>query len=284
MRFDRKYLIQARIAVKLLGIDDRGKASIPIASLEPIKNNLLSLLLDSNEMKIDRQHATPIASRADYVTLNAAGVLLRESPRIESLDEGIIGITLIYESKDLANEITMKWNVFPDYLDKIETTIIDPFGGSVDMLTQENLELNWKKQLGGYMVPAIEQVMYQKPCIPIPSIVLIVIVTALLMAKKLNKSMLIVLSLLSLIIYPFIRVQTELPFVTQWKPSHDQTINILDNLLTNVYRSFNVRNEDEVYDRLATSVEGDQLTEIYLQNRKSMELEYRGEQEQMRKN
>ncbi len=51
---------------------------------------------------------------------------------------------------------------------------------------------------------------------------------------------------------------------------------ILDGLLTNVYRSFDLRDEDIVYDRLAMSVSGDQLTEIYLQSRGALELEERG--------
>jgi hypothetical protein len=45
---------------------------------------------------------------------------------------------------------------------------------------------------------------------------------------------------------------------------------ILDNLLKNIYRSFDFREEEDVYDRLATSVSGNLLTDIYLQNRKSL--------------
>ena len=44
---------------------------------------------------------------------------------------------------------------------------------------------------------------------------------------------------------------------------------VLNNLLNNIYRSFDFREENDVYDRLATSVSGDLLSEIYLLNRKS---------------
>jgi hypothetical protein len=44
----------------------------------------------------------------------------------------------------------------------------------------------------------------------------------------------------------------------------------LNSLLKNVYRSFDFREEEDVYDRLATSVSGDLLSETYLQNRKSL--------------
>ncbi len=43
-----------------------------------------------------------------------------------------------------------------------------------------------------------------------------------------------------------------------------------------MYRAFDVRDENRVYDRLAMSVMGDQLTQIYLENRQPLEFENRG--------
>ncbi|CAB5166423.1 hypothetical protein D3OALGA1CA_5419 [Olavius algarvensis associated proteobacterium Delta 3] len=45
---------------------------------------------------------------------------------------------------------------------------------------------------------------------------------------------------------------------------------LLESLLKNIYRSFDFREEDDVYDRLTTSVSGDLLSKVYLQNRKSL--------------
>lgn len=51
---------------------------------------------------------------------------------------------------------------------------------------------------------------------------------------------------------------------------------MLDSLLNNIYRSFDFREEEDIYDRLATSVSGDLLSEIYLQHRKSMVVSQAG--------
>ena len=67
-----------------------------------------------------------------------------------------------------------------------------------------------------------------------------------------------------------------LPFLPHGKPSSERANLILNDLLTNVYRAFDRRNEEDVYDRLALSVSDDQLTEIYMENRQSMALENRG--------
>jgi len=58
--------------------------------------------------------------------------------------------------------------------------------------------------------------------------------------------------------------------------SADDSKAITLSLLKNVYRSFDFREEEDVYDKLAVSTSGDLLTEIYLQNRKSMLIEQAG--------
>jgi hypothetical protein len=51
---------------------------------------------------------------------------------------------------------------------------------------------------------------------------------------------------------------------------------LLETLLKNVYRAFDFREEEDVYDKLALSVSGDLLTNIYLQNRRSMAIQQAG--------
>jgi hypothetical protein len=58
--------------------------------------------------------------------------------------------------------------------------------------------------------------------------------------------------------------------------SVDSPIYEVKNSLKNIYRSFDFRKEEDVYDRLATSVSGNLLSEIYLQNRKSLKVTQAG--------
>jgi len=51
---------------------------------------------------------------------------------------------------------------------------------------------------------------------------------------------------------------------------------IVNSLLKNVYRAFDFRNESDVYDKLALSVEGNLLADLYLQNRKSFAVKKAG--------
>ena len=51
---------------------------------------------------------------------------------------------------------------------------------------------------------------------------------------------------------------------------------ILDSLLKNVYRAFDFRDEEDVYDKLAICVSGELLADLYLEQRKSLVVEQAG--------
>jgi hypothetical protein len=72
------------------------------------------------------------------------------------------------------------------------------------------------------------------------------------------------------LLYPFLKVAVAKPAVLAPQMTDDNAVTVLNSLLKNIYRSFDFREEEDVYDRLATSVQGNLLSEIYLQNRKSM--------------
>lgn len=278
----QEILIQARAAVKFLGVDDTGMGSIPVESLEPVKNGILDLVKRANPIAIDNQPVEPILVRADFVTLGPAGVMIRPEPVEESLDNGIIGLTLVYETPDLADAIEINWRLFSDYVPKIEATTTDPFGGATMILSRDDSVLLWKNRLSGFKVPVMEEIAVEKQKLPVISVIILLFVvtmtfTSLLRSRQVaGRPVLLCVASLAFFLYPFVRIPMELAYVDKWKPSAERTSDILDGVLTNVYRSFDVRNESDVYDRLAMSVTGDQLTNIYLQNRQSLELENRG--------
>ena len=278
----QELLIQARAAVQFLGIDDTGKFSIPIQSLEPVKQGILAVAQESNPVFIDGQPADPVLVRADFVTLGPAGVFVRPEPVPESLDNGIIGVSLVYETKEMADEVLIDWHLFSKTVPRIEATTTDPFGGATMILSPDTNRWVWKARLSGYRVPVIENIPVEKRSLPAVSIALFVVAAGLYIRARLRKKgwvakpVLVGMALLGFGLYPFVSFPVEVPWVTRWTPSVDRSAIILEGLLTNVYRAFDVRDESRVYDRLAMSVTGGQLAQIYLQNRRSLELENRG--------
>ncbi len=80
----------------------------------------------------------------------------------------------------------------------------------------------------------------------------------------------------AIVLYPFARHAVALPGLAGGAPARAEAADILDDLLTGVYRSFDLRDEEAIYDRLAVSVTGEQLSAVYLENRRALELENRG--------
>jgi hypothetical protein len=76
--------------------------------------------------------------------------------------------------------------------------------------------------------------------------------------------------------YPSVRVSVARPTAMAGELPPDQAQNLLHVLLKNVYRAFDFRDEEDVYDKLAVSVSGDLLAEIYLQNRRSFAIQKAG--------
>ena len=274
-------LINARAAVRKLGIDDQGKAAIPVESQQSIKDYLLEGFEANIPLKIEGKPAQPIASSINFVELTPAGVLLRESPQPESLEEGILGITLIYESEGLADELELQWNVFIEDFDEVEVSITDLFGLTTTILTTDNPTLTWKSRLPGYQVPQIDKIEVLIPKYSLLSLILALGAILVLSIKKtISSSRYRQLAFTALVLaglfYPMLRTAIRLPFVELVTEDTTETEHLLEDLLSNVYRAFDVRDEGAVYDRLAISVSGEQLNRIYLENRKSMELEERG--------
>ena len=81
---------------------------------------------------------------------------------------------------------------------------------------------------------------------------------------------------LSIFAYPFVRTAVALSGATGWTPSKAEAAEVVDDLLTNVYRAFDLRDESAIYDRLAVAVTGGKLEEVYLENRRALDLENRG--------
>jgi hypothetical protein len=176
----------------------------------------------------------------------------------------------------------MDWRMFSNTVQKVEATTTGPFGGTTLILSPEENEVVWKRRLSGYRVPVIEEIPVEEKHVPLISIVIFLVGGAILAVSVIRKRRLVfrpvmqVVFALGFVLYPFVTYPLNSPWVSRWALSPQRNTLILEGLLTNVYRAFDVRDESRVYDRLAVSVTGDQLSRIYLENRKSMELENRG--------
>ena len=278
----QEILLKVSSVMDLLEKNKRNMSVIPVKMQEKIKQQIQDTVTSSTFCEVNNEYLLPADIITNFVTLSRGGVAIRETPIDEPIEDAILGITLIYDIESYPDSISNSWHLFPNKVDVIEASAVDPHGAFTINLSQDDYVVRWKSRIAGYKVPAIEAIEIEKRPIPVYSyiiwsVILLMVILQLVIKQQLYYRRWITIGiLLAFILYPFIRVQINLPFVPQGKPSEERGSVIINDLLTNVYRAFDRRNEDDVYDRLALNVYDEQLTEIYLQNRQSMALENRG--------
>jgi hypothetical protein len=249
---------------------------------DPLIGKVLELMRDRVSVTINGKQAAVVVERGEFVTAGSYGVMTRKQKIPERVDEAIMGVMFAYLCDDLPKEVSLNWDLFLPAAKEMKATLSDPFKTKQTILTAAAPTLQWENQLAGFEIPVVEAVPVRLPDIPVLSIALTLLSAVFLVIcfyrrqPWMLKTLAAVCVALAIACYPFIRSQMDIPGLKLIKPAPKQAELVVDGLLTNVYRSFYLRDESTIYDRLAITTSGDQLTDIYLQVRMALELEDRG--------
>ncbi len=211
-----------------------------------------------------------------------------QNPQELELNSAIIGIELIYPVVNFANNVTINWDMFNEKIETIPTVTTDPAGPFPYNLTPDDRVLEWQNTLTQYVIPQVEYLPVSNQfnfslelliCVGLSISSLIIIFKSNKETKISKKHYYVIptfLLLLGVITYPFTTIKLGKPQFILAQISEPEAQVIFDHLLKNIYRAFDFREESDIYDKLAISLEGDLLTDVYLQTRKSMEIENQG--------
>ena len=78
------------------------------------------------------------------------------------------------------------------------------------------------------------------------------------------------LLLMALALLPYGVARASVPFLSPALPSAQHARMIIEPMLSEIYHAFNLKDENETYDRLAEQVSGDLATDIYLDSRRRL--------------
>ncbi len=257
---------------------------LEIAAQEGVARRVAEYVGAHSILEIDGEIASGIVDRVSFMAVDAQGVLPRQTPVRESLEEAFVGVTVVYLTQGVPDEVTLRWDVLADGAQPIPTTVIDPESSRSTTLTTEQPVLRWENELLEDPVPTVTAVAVEPPALPVPLLSLPLLALAVVLAAsaardgrrtKAFAAMRVALAL-ALAVATFAQVAIALPASVARATSVDQARRILASVLPNVYRAFEFRDEGMAYDRLAVAVTGETLTEVYLEHRRSLELEERG--------
>jgi hypothetical protein len=267
-----------------INFDLRGDEFIEADENEALKKQVGEFLLKHDKVLIDGKQVRPILDRTAFVKVARTGSRFLVQPEQLPINTAMVGVIITYLTKGLPQQVTSEWSLWSDRIQKVPADAIDPAGPFSSYLTPDSNVLTWTNFLKKYKVPTVARLELDPTRttlkLPMASIVCLLALIPLgfqIRRRRQNGGAiglpagLLVLALAgSVLLYPFLKVAVAKPAVMAPKMTEKEAVTVLNSLLKNVYRSFDFREEDAVYDRLATSVNGDLLSEIYLQNRKSL--------------
>jgi hypothetical protein len=238
---------------------------------------------------IDGAQLTPILDRTSYVESSISRSRFIDVPERVPLNTAMIGVVITYLTDGIPQEVETRWDLFSERVKKVTATMTDPAGPFPYDLTADDNILKWTNYLKNYTIPTVDQTAVDETHrgVPLPLLslgcgVLISLLIVIIIRRwrrsqpvTLPLALICVLFVGAVMLYPYQQIALG-SSVRSGQISNEQIKEIVYNLLKNVYRAFDFREEENVYDKLALSVDGNLLTEIYLQNRKSMLIEQAG--------
>jgi len=268
----------------------RGEEYIEVDELEPLKQRIGEFLLTKNPVTVDGKALRPILDRTNYIRVGLNGIQILETPERLEVASAIVGVIITYITDGMPQEVEVDWQLFTDQIQRVPATSVDPAGPLPTFLTPDDRVHVWNNFLKNYEIPTVQPIEVAGSLgeLPIPVLSLICLVGLLAAAGwgvaniRSRKPLRLPLAVGTLCLvtaaaaYPYARISVDRPAMMAGEIDDERAAALLETLLKNVYRAFDFRDEEDVYDKLALSVGGDLLADVYLQNRRSMSIQQAG--------
>ena len=248
---------------------------------EEIKRRVVEFLEPHFPVKIDGQ---PVQGTLDRI--NFLRRTLRSSTVVDGQDIDLLpatmGVIYVFPTDGLPQTVEMDWDVFTDKMQRVPASSVDQAGPLPVFLEPDYNVLAWENFLKHPDIPSLVKI--QPPPTALQRIaawgqwlmlaLAILLLFVLIRARKAQRKMpalAIAGTLLAFMSAAFLAVENHR---SRLDPEGLQQL--VGSLLHNVYRAFDYRGEEVIYDVLANSASGDLLTEIYLETRRGLELANQG--------
>ena len=241
-----------------------------------ILEKIAEFLLDKQQVTIDGKTVTPILDRANFLSRTLKSSMVVEPGTDINLDSAVVGVIFVYPVASLPARATMTWDMFDERVVQVPAAAVDEAGPFKSFLDPEWAVLEWQNFLLNPTIPGMIALA------PPPSQIAqwlyvvrwwalgLVVVALLLWARRQGSgsALLAVVGLLAL--------GLSLVLGKPLAPPTQATEQVVMDLLRNVYQAFDYREEGDIYDALERSVDGELLTDIYLETLRALELSNQG--------
>jgi hypothetical protein len=256
--------------------------TIPVEKQEGVKQKVADFFSENLDFTIDGAPISPLLDRVNFLerTLRTSTVIT--PPRDLDASSATLGVIFLHPTTGYPQEANVSWHHFIDRVDRIPAAATDEAGPLRFFLMPDDNVLWWKNFLKNPTLPTL--VAVQAP----PSIVLrgaalvswialavmgvLVVRNGVAAARGKIPWRRVIATGAALVVV----AGGSFAATSSAGMNSDRAEGIVAALLHNVYRAFDFRDEETIYDTLEHSVTGDLLTETYLETRRGLELASQG--------
>jgi hypothetical protein len=262
-----------------LGLE--GKTTIPVDMQAGIKEKVAAFLAEHQPLTINGEASTGILDSINFLKRTLTSSRVIDPPEPLQLDAAIIGAIFVYPQQGLPQTVTMDWDLWDDRIQRVPVSAVDQAGPLPSFLDPSWRLLEWENFLTNPIVPTLMAIDSPTPqwqallakSLPLLAVLVLLSLWWLSQAikSKQSKGLATVVSILVLAL-----CLAAIVLGKSSKPDPEQARAIVSNLLHNIYRAFDYRDESDIYDTLSRSVNGELLTDIFLETKRSLVLANQG--------
>ena len=262
-----------------LGLE--GKSTIPVEMQAEIKLKVGEFLSRHQPVTIDGERREGILDSINFLERTLTSSRVVDPPVPLGIDAAILGAIFVYPQKGLPQKVTMDWDLWDERVTRVPVSAVDQAGPLPSFLEPDWTQLEWTNFLKNPVIPTLEVIeppvdgwkLTLAKGFPVTVILLLLSLGWVYLTIKRQKPrtlpasvaiLFVVACLAAFLLRESNRIQPERAEV------------IVGKLLHNIYRSFDYRDESDIYDVLERSVTGELLTNIYLETKRSLVLANQG--------
>jgi len=267
-----------------LGID--GMDTIPVEMQPALKQQIAQFLLTEMEIQVDGAIVVPELQRINFLKRTLKSSIVIDPPEELAANSATLGVIYSVPTETLPQEAQVTWNLFSPKMQVVRAACTDEAGPLPSRLTPDDNVLVWKNFLKHPTIPTIEALQLPMTTkqlgVPVGTIVCLLLLFPLVRKLRSAKGRPAAwvgggaVVVIAVVLYPLVQVPVTVPAAPVAGLTEETSTEVVAGLLKNVYTAFDFRDEETIYDALDQSLQGDLLTEVYLQTMQSLELASQG--------
>jgi hypothetical protein len=262
-----------------LGLE--GETIIPAERHDEIKKKVVEFLSGHFPVKIDGEPVEGTIDRVNFLKRTLRSSIVVDKQDLDLLP-ATIGVIYVFPTDGLPQNVEMEWDLFNEKTPMIPAATVDQAGPLPVILEPGFSTLRWENFLRFPELPTLTDI--ERPPTVLQSIAgwarWAVLILSVVLLARLLRSLSVKRTLpRPLLSFSLATVAVTVLFFYQHRQvamNDERLTQLVGDLLHNVYRAFDYRGEEVIYDVLEKSVSGELLTDIYLETQKSLELANQG--------